>query len=170
MTAMRGLLVWAWLVTLAGASHARLSAWTSDAALWQNALTVAPTKLRPLLNYGRTRELAGDLVDAERLYRETAARAEMEARRPAQERRFARAAAESNLAHVYIKQGRFRSALLVLDRVLTRWPNFPYAHYNRATIYWVVGACADAQTDYTRAQAGDPDLALPASPCGSLLP
>lgn len=147
-------------------THSRVAVWQTDETLWRDAAAQSPTKIRPLLNLARARELAGDWVRAEMDYRAVIGMVD-DPRRPARDRRFAHAAALTNLAHVDMKRGRLATAMRTLDETLTVWPDFPYAHYNRAVILWSVGACADAMQAYRLAQQGDTSLIVPHEPCFS---
>jgi tetratricopeptide (TPR) repeat protein len=161
----RWLLILAWLAVLAMTAHRRLDVWQNEETLWADAAAKAPLKPRPVLNLGRVHELRGDLGFAEQSYRDVIHLASDRRRGDWQ---FAKAAAESNLAHVFIKQGRFASAMTVIEHGLFEFPAFPYLHYNRGAILWQHGACDDAQRDLTTARASDPNLAEYPEPCGLL--
>ncbi len=152
------LLIWA------GLTHAQLAVWQDEQTLWRQAAMVAPFKLRPTLNLARARELAGDLVSAEMGYRAVIALT-ADPQLAAHDRRFAHAAAVTNLAHLQMKRGNLASAMRQLDEALIVWPDFPYAHYNRAVILWSVGACAQADASYRSARQSDPNLVAPPAPC-----
>jgi tetratricopeptide (TPR) repeat protein len=154
-----------WVGALGITTWTRCHVWQSDRALWADAVLKAPAKPRAIMNYGRTRELAGDPVTAERLYREVIGICLTEDRRPAYVRRFSIAAAEVNIAHLYMKDGRMASAMRILDQTIAGWPEFPYAHYNKGAILWVYGACDEARSEYLRAQQYDISLPLPTTSC-----
>lgn len=160
-------IVASWLIGLAFATHSRVHVWQSDLNLWKDAYAKAPLKPRSAINYGRTLELAGDVVTAEDLYRKVIWLS-FDERRSAYVRRFSQAAAETNIAHLYMKDGRLASAMKILDGTLTEWPEFPYAHYNKGAILWVYGACEDAREEYRLARAWDPSLPGPQGQCGPL--
>jgi tetratricopeptide (TPR) repeat protein len=136
-------LVLLWLVSVPVLTWQRVHVWQSEKALWAEALRASPLKPRPWINYGRTVELAGDLDGAERAYREAISLSFDPRRHPLQQR-FAMVAAETNIAHVYMKRGLNASAMRILDQVLATWPNFPYAQINRAALLSSVGACQEA--------------------------
>lgn len=154
-----------WLLALGIVTNQRVSVWKSDASLWADAYAKAPLKPRPTINNGRAHELAGDPVSAEDLYRKAIWLA-FDERRSAYVRRFSQAAAETNIAHLYMADGRLGSAMKILDGTLAEWPEFPYALYNRAAILWAYGACTEAQTTYAKAQQVDPALPGPKGICG----
>lgn len=162
----RGLIV-GWLALLAGSTFARAHVWQSDRQLWANAARQAPLKPRPLLNYGRTLEQAGEWDQADDLYRRVIGLS-FDARRGTYLNRYTRAAAETNLAHLYILRGWHASALRVLNNTLEDWPEFPYARYNRGALLWAYGACRDARADFTVAQRWDATLPDPTTPCPSI--
>lgn len=155
-----------WVVALAYVTSGRVRMFSSDMALWEDAYRKAPTKPRPTLNYGRQLEIAGDVVRAESLYRDVIAQA-WDLRRPAYMRLSSQAAAETNIAHLRIKSGHLATAYEILEQTLTYWPIYPYAHYNKASILWMVGACHDAAKEYQAALQMDPALSLPSNPCQS---
>jgi len=154
-----------WLALLATTTAVRARVWHDELALWQDAAAQAPEKLRPQVNLGRAYELAGDLFEAERAYK-TVIGLSFDVRQSAYQRRFARAAAETNLAHLAMKAGQFATAMRILDSALEVWPEFPFAHYNRAAIFWTVGACDLAREEYQIASRQDVALPqLPSTPC-----
>lgn len=148
----------------AGLTHDRLAVWQDELSLWTAAAAVTPTKIRPVLNLARARELKGDFVSAEMGYR-AVFDLTADPRRSTRDRRFARAAAVTNLAHLNMKRGNLASAMRQLDEALILWPDFPYAHYNRAVILWWVGACAEAERSYALARAYEPGFIAPSEPC-----
>lgn len=160
------LILIAWLLVLTWLTSGRVRVFDSDASLWKDALLKAPTKPRPVMNYGRTQELAGDLTGAEAAYR-TAIVLSFDQRRPPYMRLSTQAAAETNLAHLHIKAGRLASAMEVLEQTLAYWPIYPYARYNKGAIFWMVGACKEGAKEYDAALLLDPSLALPKEPCKS---
>lgn len=152
-----------WLAASAVTTHHRLPVWASDLTLWTDAAMKAPLKPRPVMNLGRARELGGDLETAAEAYRQTI-RLTGDARRG--DRKFAKAAAQSNLAHVYMQEGRFASAMITLNHALLEYPDFPYAHYNKGALLWFFGACEDATKLLHTARSKDPALAEYKPPCG----
>lgn len=162
----RRIVVALWLLSLSLATSIRCRVWASDRALWADAVEKAPLKPRVVMNDGRAHELAGDTEAAERAYRRVIGLS-FDQRRSLYVRRFSQAAAEVNLAHLDMKAGRLASAMRKLDDTLADFPTFPYAHYNRGAIFWAVGACEDARTEYRLALSGDPSLPMPTDPCAS---
>lgn len=154
-----------WLGVLAATSHARLAVWQDEGTLWADAHAKAPMKPRPLLNWARVQELRGDLDTAEGAYRRVI---QLSGDRRRGDRKFSKAAAQSNIAHVYIKQGHFASAMNVIDRALFEYPDFPYAHYNKGVILWLFGRCDQAVIELTTARSVDPNLTEYPSRCGVL--
>lgn len=138
--------------------------WQSDQTLWADAVRTSPRKPRVVMNLGRAYELAGDVVTAEAAYR-SVIWLSWDPRRSAYVRRFSQAAAETNLAHLEMKQGHLASALQILDGTLTDFPTFPYAHYNRGWILWTLGVCDLARESFGRAFAADPTLPRPTGAC-----
>ena len=159
-----------WICGSGAVTFARCHVWLNDGALWADAVAKAPSKPRCVLNDGRTHELAGDLGYAEQAYRRVIGIALTDEARTAYVRRFSQAAAETNLAHLRMKDGKLASAMEILDGTLKAWPEFPYAHYNKAAILWVVGECQDARIEYDIALTGDPSLPLPKVPCTPATP
>ena len=148
----------------AGLTHHRVQVWQTDLRLWTDAAAKAPFKPRPVMNEGRMHELAGDVEFADAAYRRVISLS-FDPRRSAYNRRFSQAAAETNLAHLAMKQGKFATAMRILDNTIADWPEFPYAHYNRGAILWTVGACADAWREYGVAMTTDPTLPAPKGSC-----
>jgi tetratricopeptide (TPR) repeat protein len=153
-----------WVVALAWVTSGRVRVFQTGKTLWADAHAKAPTKPRPTLNYARELELSGDVAGAEALYREVIAQA-WDPRRPAYMRLSSQAAAETNIAHLRIKAGKFASAMEILDQTLKYWPIYPYAHFNRGTIFWELGLCEEARKEYQQAIDRDPALSLPTNPC-----
>lgn len=163
--AWASVVVGGWLLSLPLVTATRVRVWQSDRVLWADALVKAPQKLRVVLNDGRQHELVGDVVYAEAAYRRVIGMALFQAHGSRYLRQFSEAAAETNLAHLLMKQGKLASAMVVLDMILTEWPMFPYAHYNKGAIFWAVGACEDARVEYDFAVRVEPSLPLPTTPC-----
>ncbi len=153
-----------WLLGLAVTTSIRARVWRSDQALWSDAVAKAPDKPRPVLNDGRAHELAGDVTYAETAYRR-ALSLSFDERRSAYVRRFTRAAAETNLAHLRMNRGEWASAMRILDDTIRDWPAWPYGHYNRGSILWIYGACDAAWTEFAIAHQGDPSLPPPKGTC-----
>lgn len=153
-----------WLLALGVSTTVRCHVWTSDLSLWTDAAAKAPLKPRPVINEGRAHELAGQPEWAEAAYVRVIGLT-WDTRRPAALRRYSKAAAETNLAHLHMKRGELASAMRILDDVARDWPDFPYAHYNRATIFWAYGLCDHAWTEYRRAFLVDPSLPQPKGTC-----
>ena len=157
-------LVAVWLLGLPVLTRARVAVWHSEQSIWEDAVKKAPEKARPIMNLGRAHELAGDEVLADAAYRR-AISLSFDPRRTEYDRNFTQAAAETNLAHIAMKHGQLASAITILDMTLRHWPDFPYAHYNRGSILWAVGACEDARQEYAIARFGDPALPGPHGEC-----
>jgi tetratricopeptide (TPR) repeat protein len=162
--AWRRVVVAVWLVGLSQVTEARLRVWQSDRALWADARAKAPAKPRAVMNYGRALELSGDSAGAEALYR-TVIGLSFDQQRSAYVQRFSRAAAETNIAHLYMKRGWFATAMRMLDSTVAEWPSFAAAHYNRGSILWAIGACADAYQAFHTALQIDPTLPPPMGTC-----
>lgn len=162
-TTMRALVL-LWLLGLPCFTHARVAVWHSEITLWSDASYKAPWKARPIMNYGRARELAGDSEFSEHAYR-LALSYSLDPRRTEYDRKFTQAAAETNLAHLAMKVGKLATAMEIIDGTLQQWPEFPYAHYNRGSILWAVGMCEDAKLEYAIARYGDPALPAPVGDC-----
>lgn len=145
---------------ICSATIVRSHVFFDDLTLWTDAARKAPTKMRPVLNEGRAHELRGDPVFAEAAYRKVIWLSWNELRSP-YARRFAQAAAETNLAHLAMKEGRFASAMRILDGTLSQWPEFAYAHYNKGSILHAIGECEAAAVEYQAALQGDPSLPRP---------
>ena len=154
------------LCACAWLTQARLAVWHSDLALWRDAAEKTPTRPRPVMDYGRALEMAGDLDGAERQYRQTISFA-LDDRRGRRANRFAIAAAETNIAHLYLRQGRINDALVVLTSTLGWWPDFPYAHYNIGRVLWEHGACQEGMQEILMARSQDTTLSLPSEPCAT---
>lgn len=152
-------------LALGAATRRRLGVWSSEASLWADAVRKTPTKPRPVMDYGRALEMAGDLDGAMRQFRSVIPLT-FDARRGARANRFALAAAETNIAHLYLITGREATALKVLVSTLEWWPDFTYAHYNIGRLLWEHGSCEDGLKEIRFAQSQDSTLSLPGEPCG----
>lgn len=155
------LLVLVW----AAVTRGQVARWADDVTLWRAAVAVTPTKPRPVLNLGRALELQGQWAAAFEFYQRTWSFA-LDPRRPEPANRFARAAAETNLAHIYLRTGRTREAVTQLTHTLRWWPTFPYAHYNLGRLLWASGDCENGMAEIEGSRQQDPALSLPGVPCG----
>ncbi len=165
MSLRNGLLV-VWLVVLAGLTAVRVGVWRDEASLWTDAVAQNPTKPRPLVNLGRAYELRGALELARIAYKE-AVGASFDLRRAPYVRRYVRAAAETNLAHLLMKsggEGDLVAAYAMLQGVVRDYDSFPYSHFNLGAIHQAHGRCLDAVREVQRARAMDPTLAME-GPC-----
>ena len=153
------------LIGLAVMTHQRLAVWQSDLTLWKDAAEKSPMKPRPVMDYGRALEMVGDFEGARQKFQETIPLA-FDWRRGERNNRFAVAAAETNIAHIYLRTGHDAEALKILKGTLDWWPEFPYAHYNIGRMLWERGQCDDAQQEMAYARAQDPSLSQPDTPCG----
>ncbi len=153
-----------WLTGLAVTTHTRLAVWQSELTLWTDAARKAPLKPRPVMDLGRAQEIGGDLASAQAAYRRTIELTKDERRG---DRRFAKASAQSNLAHVYMKQGMFASAMIMLNKALFEYPDFPYANYNKGAILWFHGVCDEATRLLAASRNFDPTLTEYQNACGS---
>lgn len=150
------------------ATHHRVATvWTSERALWADAMAQAPQKPRPTLNYGRTLELSGDVPGALVAYQHAMSLA-LDGRRSNAQQRFALAAAETNIAHAYVRQGLVASAMRILDDTLRWYPDWPYGHFNRGSILWAFGACEEGTREMNIGRSIDPSLPWPSIACGAL--
>lgn len=147
---LQGVMV-CWMVSLPLLTFQQTHVWTSEKALWANAVKFSPLKPRPHINLGRAFELDHDQANAEDQYLLTISLSYDE-RRPGWSQRFARAAAETNIAHLEMTHGLNASAMRILDQVIAEWPEFPYAQYNRAVILSAVGVCPEAMHAYQMAR------------------
>lgn len=166
---MRTVLVGA-LLACAWLTESRAAQWRNDLTIWRSAAAVASEKPRPHVNTGRALFLLGRPQEAARAYA-TAIALSYDARRTAGGNLMARLSAQSNLAHLLLRQGQTEAAWNLLEDVLRdeHWPDFPYALWHRGTIYAASGACEQATRDQTRAQALDGALQdLNRTPCTAL--
>lgn len=153
------------LVTCGYLTHQRLKVWQSDLTLWRDAASKTPTKPRPVMDYGRALEMSGDMDGAMEQFRRTISLT-LDDRRGAKSNRFALAAAETNIAHLYLRTGKQATALKVLEGTLSWWPDFPYAHYNIGRLLWEHGKCEEGLAEIKFARLSDNTLSYPMEPCG----
>lgn len=153
-------LVWA------GLSARRVAVFRTERTLWADAVAKAPSKPRPVMDYGRALEMDGDLAGAEQQFRAVIPLT-LDPRRGDKANRFALAAAETNIAHLYLKQDRIWEAIDVLNSTLQWWPGFTYAEYNLGRLMWAHGACEDGMRKIQMARAVDNFLSLPNEACVS---
>ena len=121
--------------------------WTSEMAVWQQAVTVTPHRPRPLVNLGSTYDHAGQRWQANVAYKQALGES-YDLRRGSQWRREVKATVEVNIAHVLMEQGYLASAMRELDITIADYPTFPYAHYNRGAVLRLYGACFEAMREY----------------------
>ena len=93
-------------ISLSGATVMRNSVWKTEVKLWQNAEANSPNLVRPHLNLGVALELDGQDERAVLEYRQALA---IQPKLPI---------AYSNLATIYLKQGRVDEAQLLLQRAI----------------------------------------------------
>lgn len=157
------------LMACAYLTHRRLPVWRSDLPLWRDAASKTPIKPRPVMDYGRALEMSGDMDGAMEQFRRTISLT-FDERRGHKSNRFALAAAETNIAHIYLRTGQQATALKVLEGTLAWWPDFPYAHYNIGRLLWEHGHCEEGLDEIAFARRYDNTLSLPVEPCGPLSP
>lgn len=116
------------------------------------------------MDLGRALEMDGDFTGAMRQFRDVIPLT-FDPRRGARANRFALAAAETNIAHLYLRRGDEATALGILQSTLSWWPDFPYAHYNIGRLLWEHGACQSGLEEIQFARRQDITLALPTEPC-----
>lgn len=169
MSRTRAAVVTCVLAVWAVGTMQRVAVWQTERTLWGDAVRVTPTRPRPVMNYGRALELDGDLDGAMRQFRAVIPLT-FDARRGVQANRFALAAAETNIAHLYLKTGQKALAFDTLMSTLAWWPDFIYARYNLGRIFWEGGACAEGLQQIQFARQTDPALSLPNEPCATSTP
>jgi Flp pilus assembly protein TadD len=147
-------------VLMAVTTARRNTVWASEYALWADAARKAPQKTRPFINLGIARESAGDLAGARAAYAQAFALA-FDGQRRVYDREYARSAAMSNLAHLEARAGHLTHARAMLDGVLTDWPGFTGALFNRAAVERLQGDVAACHADLLALQ--DPDVLRKAS-------
>ena len=153
------------IVLLSGCAvltHQRTTVWRSERSLWEDAVLKAPTKPRPVMNLGRAHDLAGDRELA-RMYYKDAVFASFDTRRPLYVRRYVRAAAETNLAHLLMSsggEGDLMAATAMLEQVIAAYPAFPFSHYNMAAILQAAGQCVAARNEIAVARRMDASLTM----------
>lgn len=131
------------------------SVWTSERALWANAVRWAPEHPRPWINLGRAWLMEGDAALAKQAWQE-ASRVSQLPGRSRYEREYGTAAAETNLAYQdYIFQ-HYPEVVERLTYVLSVDPHFPHALELRAIARLKLGDCVGAVEDWTlyRASSG----------------
>lgn len=151
------------LCLLAGMTHLRSQVWADDFTLWSAAVRVSPEKPRPRINLGKAYEQRGMLSEAATQY-QVALGLAFDERRSRYTRQFTKSAAETNLAHLLVKQGNWGAGARMLDQVLEEWPSFPPALYNRAVVFELMGDCERARLLYEEAIRLEP--MLPPRICG----
>lgn len=154
------------LTLLASVTRARVWVWHDERTIWADALSQAPNKPRPLLNLGRMLERDGDYQGARTLYYRALA-ASFRPEHSEYTRRFAKSAAQSNLAHLLVMQQEYDQAAVLLDDVIAEWPRFAPAHYNRAVVWFVKGICDQARKEFAIALTLDHDLPPAPQTCAS---
>lgn len=140
--------------------------WNSDLTLWAHAVTVAPQKPRPHLNFGRELDVIGDLSAAEREAR-LARMLSFDPNRFQTQQELVREFSEINLAHILMQRKQFDAAKRMLDPIVAADPEFPLPRYNRALAERLLGQCAASEADYRQARHLDPSLIMPSEPCVS---
>ena len=146
---VKGLAVLLFLA-LAVVTYRRSLVWQSENALWTDAVSSSPEMPRPHLNLGLEYEKAGDLQRALAEF-DTAERLSYASYRNGKHQRMSRVAARSNIALIWLVQGRYRESEELLNAALTDWPGYPQALVNRGTAKLAQGRCQEAAIDYLMA-------------------
>jgi len=126
--------------------HHNRTVWTSERALWANAVRWAPDHPRPWINLGRAWLLEGDQALARQAWQE-ASRVSRLPGRSSYERSFGTVAAETNLAWLDVSGHHYPEALARLNYALSVDPTFPQALQLRALTRLKLGDCAGADAD-----------------------
>lgn len=130
-------------VALLGICWMRMAVWSSERALWSEAVARAPHKWRPLVQLSRVAEPAEALALLQR----------------AQHLAPQEAAVASEEGRVYLQMGLPGDALRAFGEALARDPGEPHALNNRGVALKALGQGAAARQDFERALQRDPCLA-----------
>jgi len=128
--------------------HHNSTVWTSERALWANAVHWAPEHPRPWINLGLAWLQEGDQALARQAW-ESGRRAAASPQRSAYERTAGLALTDTNLAWLDLMQQQYPEALARLDGVLATQPHFGTALALRAQVKLKLGDCEGAQVDWT---------------------
>jgi tetratricopeptide (TPR) repeat protein len=129
-------------ITYAMLSFARADVWTSEAALWEDAMRQAPEKVRPRLQLARLQP-PGQAIE---LLQETRKIAPDDA------------SVAVDLGRIYLAQGNASRALGEFGRAVALAPENASAHSNRGVALLAVGLRDHAITDFRRALELNPCL------------
>ena len=129
-------------ITYGMLTYVRAELWTSEAALWEDAMRQAPNKLRPRLQLARLQPPA------------RAIELLLEARIIAPES----VSVASELGRMYLDQGKPSEALAEFGRALALAPGDAFARNNRGVALLLLGLRDHAIDDFRRALKLDPCL------------
>ena len=149
---------------LATVTYQQNFVWTNEIALWDQAVRRAPTKPRPLINLARVLE-AKHFDDAAVSLSLRAIEAARDRRRSPYQRAYSRAAALTNLGHLYAKHGETKRAMDVLDMALAEQPKFVAALFNKSAVLARLGRCGESGRSWDRAYANATDAIPPRPMC-----
>jgi len=137
---VRPMFVTSALIVLVGLSLARTVTWQSEEALWTDAVSKAPEKIRPIIQLARAVEPERGLPILEQAKRT----APQDPRIPSEEGR------------IYLSLGRPDRALLEFGRALALSPHSVEALNNRGVALLALNQRETARSDFERALAIDP--------------
>lgn len=147
---MKTAILWGGLALLALLTFVHNSTvWTSERALWANAVRWAPDHPRPWINLGLAWLQEGDQALARHAW-ESGRRAAASPQRSAYERIAGLALSDTNLAWLDMMQQQYPEALARLDAVLATQPHLGTALVLRAQAKLKLGDCEGAQADWTQ--------------------
>lgn len=134
------------LLTLATLSAARVDLYRSDIDMWSQVLDRWPQSTGALINAGFVHEHSGDLINAEKYYRQAVASAPEY-----------NVFVHRNLALLLIKAGREDEAIPLLEHAIEVRKGFIPARINLGDAYIRVGRYADAAVQLETALKREPD-------------
>lgn len=140
------LLLCAWLTV------DRLAVWQSPLTLWADAVTKAPQRPRPWVNYGVALSAAGETDQAIAAYQRARTLA-TDPRRGRYRNVSDQTIATNNLAAVLARHGDGLTAVALWTQLMAEHPTYAAAYFNRGVYQARHGACQAAQADFDRAYA-----------------
>ncbi len=171
------------ILALSVAAYQRNSVWNDEVALWGDAASKSPRKLRPILNLGKAYQSQGRLDEAAESFRSALSLSpesgdatfnlgsvlQEQGRLEEAEEMYRRSLslkhdlqsqqvqAHNNLGVIYKDQGRIEEAIREFNEAIRRNPDYAAAHYNLGGIYKGLGRLIEASREYRIAIMLQPD-------------
>lgn len=128
------------ILACAVASYNRSLVWQAEKSIWAEAARVSPESPRPHINLGIELEKE-EKYDAALTEFNQALLLSQTANRMQKHQRMSAAAAESNIALIFLVKGQWQDAIRRSDRALEYHPGLASAYVNKGMAYLIAGRC-----------------------------